>query len=102
MRPQSFEETEENADIDLANALRDPGSVFSSPEDVLENAALSKQQKIEVLRQWEYDARELGVAEEEGMVDGEPSPLRRVLLALDALTGGVDLEHTPPTKQGGI
>jgi hypothetical protein len=87
---------------DYDKALLDPGAVFSGPEEVLEDTVLSKAQKIEVLRRWEYDASELAVAEEEGMQDGEPSLLRRILLALDALTGGVDVSHTPPTKQGGV
>ena len=82
--------------------LFDPASIFATPEDVLDRADLTKEQKIEVLRRWEYDASEVAVAEEEGMVDGKPLMLRRVLLALDKLTGGFDVEHTAPAKQGGV
>ena len=87
---------------DYDKALLDPGSVFSTPEEVLEDTTLTREQKIELLRRWEYDASEVGVAEEEGMQNGEPSLVHRIMLALDKLTGGVDVSHTPPTKQGGV
>ncbi len=88
--------------IDYEKALLDPASVFTNPEAVLDHGGLTKDQKIEILRRWEYDASEVAVAEEEGMQSDRPLMLRRVLLALEKLTGGLDAEHTPPTKQGGI
>lgn len=87
---------------DLARSLLDPGSVFASPEDLVAHEGISKEQKIEILRRWEYDASEQCVAVEEGMPDGESDLLRRILLALDRLTGGVDVERVGPTKQHGI
>jgi hypothetical protein len=51
-----------------------------------------------VLRRWEYDASEVAVAEEEGMPGTENDTLNQILLALHRLTGGVDVEHTGPTK----
>lgn len=84
--------------VDLAQALLDPGAVFASPEEVLAQDALTDAQKAEVLRCWEYDASELAVAEEEGMGGPEDDILERTVLALDRLTGGVDVEHTGPTK----
>lgn len=88
--------------IDYEKALLDPASVFAAPEEVLDRAELTKDQKIDILRRWEYDASEVAVAEEEGMVDGNPLMLQRVLLALESLTGGTSAEHTPPTKQDGV
>ncbi|MDY6943646.1 MAG: hypothetical protein SVU69_11635 [Pseudomonadota bacterium] len=88
--------------IDYEKALLDPASVFETPEDVLEQLSLTQEQKIEILRRWEYAASEIAVAEEEGMVDGKPLIVRQVLLALDSLTGGIDVEHTSPTKQNGV
>lgn len=88
--------------IDMEQALLDPGSVFESPEALLGNAALTQEQKIELLRRWAYDASEICVALEEGMPDGESDLLRRILLALDQLTGGIDTEQGGPTKQHGI
>lgn len=89
-------------ELDLEQARLDPGSVFDSPEALRDHAALTQAQKIELLRRWAYDASELAVAEEEGMQNGEDTPLARVLSVLHELTGGFDVEHSPPTKQEGV
>jgi len=88
--------------VDLEQARRDPGAVFPSPEALRDHPQLTREQKIELLRRWAYDASELAVAEEEGMTDGEPSRLSEILAVLDALTGGYDVAHSPPTKQEGV
>lgn len=88
--------------IDLKQAFVDPGSIFESPEALLENESLSKEQKAELLRRWEYDASEDDVASEEGMPNGESNLLHRILLSLDQLTGGLDTEQVGPTKQHGL
>jgi hypothetical protein len=36
------------------------------------------------------------------MQNGEDTPLARVLSVLHELTGGFDVEHSPPTKQEGV
>jgi hypothetical protein len=87
---------------DMEQALLNPGSVFETPEALLLHGGLSKQQKIEILRRWSYDASENSVALEEGMPGGESDLLRRILLALDRLAGDVDIENVGPTKQHGI
>jgi hypothetical protein len=84
--------------FDLEQAFLDPGSVFSSPEEVLAHEALTYEQKVEVLRRWEYDASEVAVAEEEGMPGTENDTLHQILLVLHRLTDVVDVEHTGPTK----
>lgn len=89
-------------DIDFEAALLDPASVFAAPEDVLEAESLSREEKIEILRRWEYDASEIEVAEEEGMISGAPSLVQRIVVALNTLAGSVDMESSPPTKQRGI
>jgi len=88
--------------IDMDRALLDPGSVFATPEDILRHDGLSKEQKIEILRRWEYDASENCVAVEEGMPGGESDLLRRILLALGRVAGRVDVEQVGPIKQHGI
>ncbi len=45
--------------IDLKQAQLDPGSVFSSPEQLRDHHALTREQKIDILRRWAYDASEL-------------------------------------------
>jgi hypothetical protein len=88
------------ATLDLDRFLLDPGSSFRRLEDVIGDPRLRRQQKIEILGRWAYDATELAVAEEEGM-SGESSNLHRVLNALVSITGGFDAEHTGPTKHAG-
>ena len=88
--------------VDIEDANFNPTSVFETPEAVLEHAEITLDEKIEILRRWEYDASENCVAVEEGMPGGESDLLRRILLALDQLTGGVDVERVAPTKQHGI
>ncbi len=88
---------------DLGKAMLDPTTVFRGPEDVLQRDELTREQKIEILRRWKYDALELQVAEEENMGSEQPSDiLDRVLQALRALNAGPDSEHSPPTKHGGV
>lgn len=88
--------------IDIERALLDPGSVFETPEDVFTQSSLTSDQKIEILRRWEYDEAEVNVAVEEGMPGNDTGLLRRILLVLDGLTGGGDPERTGPSKQHGL
>jgi len=90
--------------IDVQRALINPSVVFQTPQEVIERNDLSRQQKIEILRRWEYDVRELQVAEEEGMKSPPGSPvitLDIILKALRSLGAAADVEHSAPTKQGG-
>ena len=90
------------APVDWEKALLDPGSVFMTPEAVIGNAGLTREQKIEILQRWEYDAAEVAVAVEEGMPGDDNDLLGRILSALEQLNGGVDAEHAGPTKQHGL
>ena len=89
--------------IDIKKALNDPSAIFRKPKDVVERNDLSREEKIEILRRWEYDARELQVADEEGMAPADPQPviLDAILNALRSLGASADIEHSAPTKQGG-
>jgi hypothetical protein len=71
-----------NETVRLKDACRDPARFFRSPDDVVEASGLNRDQKLKVLRHWEFDCRELLVAEEESMRGGEPAPLGRVLRAM--------------------
>ena len=86
--------------IDFEKALIDPALVFSNPADVLHNNELSRGQKIQILQRWEYDVRELQVAEEESMRGPQSVSLDTVLNALRSL-GAEKKERSAPTKQGG-
>ncbi len=85
--------------IDVKKAMLDPTMVFKEPKEVVATDELTRDQKIEILRRWEYDARQLEVAEEEaGMAVRRPEMFDRVVQALHALDVERDIEHTPPTK----
>lgn len=88
--------------ISYEDLKRDPGAIFSAPEEIKDDSTLTTSQKIELLRGWAYDASELEVAEEEGMIGGEISLLDRILAVLDEVSNGFDVSHTPPTKQEGV
>jgi hypothetical protein len=97
----------ENPNSHFARTLLDPSAQYNSPKALIDDDRLTRDQKIEVLRRWEYDEAERRVAEEEGMppegpADGDGDLLQQIVLALDKLAGDVDVEHSPPTKQGGI
>lgn len=85
---------------DIDKALLDPTSVFKTPEDVLKAKDLTREQKIEILLRWEYDARELQVADDESMTGGSNNLLERVLESLSALGYVPDPDKEPPTMQG--
>jgi hypothetical protein len=87
--------------MNLEKAMQNPARAFLCPENVCDEPTLTRDQKIKILRRWEYDTRELGVAEEENMGGGPPDRLDQVLRALQRLDTDFDPEHAPPTKQGG-
>ena len=89
--------------VDVKKALLNPSTVFERPEEVVQSNELSRDQKIEILGRWEYDVRQLQVADEESMTAPRPEPvtLDAVLKALRALGAPADVEHSAPTKQGG-
>jgi hypothetical protein len=66
---------------------------------VVASNELTRNQKIEILRRWKYDAQQLEVAEDEaGMAVRRPEMFDRVVQALHMLDLERDTEHTPPTK----
>lgn len=89
--------------IDLEKAKYNPASVFKSPRDVLNDYSLSIKTKIDILRRWAYDQREMEVAEEENMPahnDHHHDILDEILLCLLELGVESDEREHPPTKHG--
>ena len=84
--------------MDFEKAKLNPATVFNSPQEVVSNRELSREQKIEILRQWEQDARLMEVAEEENMPGPEPKLLQPIRDALHALNYWPDTEHSSPSK----
>jgi hypothetical protein len=89
--------------VDVKKALLNPSAAFKQPEEVVQNNDLTRDQKVEILNRWEFDIRQLQVADEESMTAPRPEPvaLDAVLKALRALGAPADVEHSAPTKQGG-
>jgi hypothetical protein len=87
--------------VDLKRAMIDPASLFRSPDEVIGNEKLSRENKIEILCRWAYDTAELAVAEEEGMGGGESADTSAVLRALDRVIR-IEPHSSAPTKQGGF
>jgi hypothetical protein len=81
----------------------DPAGVYKNPQEVCIDTALTKEEKIDILKRWAYDEREISVAEEENMLNHKNhqnnilDEINKCLLKL-----GVDTtkEGHPPTKQG--
>lgn len=72
--------------IDIKLARRDPGSVFATPEDLLKEPALSKEDKKDLLKRWKFDAARVLDSGSEGLgVNRDSDLLRRITLALEAL-----------------
>lgn len=88
--------------VDIEAAKLDPASHFHKPSDILLDASLSRHQKIDLLRRWAYDERELAVAEEENMsgADSSNNILDEILKCLLELGIEGDETQPPPTKHG--
>lgn len=84
-------------------ALHDATSVYKHPKEVVTDETLTREQKIQILRQWEYDIRDMQVAEEENMIGSgfTGATLTSVLKALSELGVKADPDNLIPTKQGG-
>jgi hypothetical protein len=77
----------------LKQALINPAAVFAKPDEVVFNPALSRKQKIDVLRRWEYDARMLQVANWESKIDESEELLADILESLHQLDYWPDLDR---------
>lgn len=69
-------------------ALRTPSDVYRKPDAVVRDAALSREQKLEILEHWEAEAIELQESEGEGMGGGERSLLTEIKDAIKQLKEG--------------
>lgn len=94
--------------INFQDALVDPTKFFKSPQEVALSTDLTRDQKIAILNQWGSYIREIEVASDEGMIqkkelkgEAKKNDLQAVTLALESLNAHINVEHTPPTKQGG-
>jgi hypothetical protein len=85
---------------DFEDKKLNPRASYQHPEQVLNDQALTREQKIEILREWHYDAVRLQESAGENMTGGEPDLLRQVsnaLLRLD-VSPSVETDPNAPTK----
>lgn len=84
----------------------DVGRHFKQPQDILDDEDLATEQKIELLKEWEIDLRQLMVASEENMPSTKSGHtadmLSKVSKALTELgsQSEVKSERAAPTKLG--
>lgn len=71
--------------MDFKERLTDPSGAYGSPQEVLEDSELSKDQKIKLLEQWRYDQLELEVADQENMQGEKPNKLGEINSLLSEL-----------------
>jgi hypothetical protein len=67
---------------DLGDKKLNPRGAYAHPDQVLADESLTREQKIEILREWYYDATRLQESDGENMTGGEPDMLRAVSNAL--------------------
>lgn len=87
--------------VNLDAVIADPAAFFTQPQDILGDPRFSREIKLKILRQWERDAHNLGVAENEGMGGGEESMHGRVLAAIKGLQEGVADDQIQSKRQSG-
>jgi hypothetical protein len=87
--------------VDLDTVMADPAAFFAQPQDVVGDPRFSHESKMKILRQWERDAHNLGVAENEGMGGGEESMHGRVLAAIKGLEDGIAGDQMQSKGQSG-
>jgi hypothetical protein len=57
--------------MDIDRAMKNPASVFGTPETLSESRELTAEQKHAVLMQWKNQLQQLQAADDEGMLKSE-------------------------------
>jgi hypothetical protein len=87
--------------------VADVSKHFASPEALLAADDLTREQKLSLLRQWEYDLQLMQVATEENMTsDAAPGnnaeKIRQVHAAAEKLGAKMGSEESGPAKAGSV
>ncbi len=80
---------------DVGSGKLDARHTYQHPDQVLLDEALTREQKIEILREWYYDAVRLQESESENMSGGETDMLQAVSKALLKLDVSPAAEQDP-------
>jgi hypothetical protein len=100
MEPIMDQPTFEKLAVDVAK-------YFSTPEALLADKDLSREQKLALLRQWEYDLHLLQVATEENMTGDSPpganaETIRALHAAAKKLGADINPDESGAVKTGAI
>lgn len=96
---------------DFERALLDVSKAFAAPEEIAERDDLTREQKVKLLQQWEYDVELLLVASEENMPSKEAGSeatgssadlVQRIHRLLTELGASADPERSGPAKSTGV
>ena len=82
---------------DVEDKKVNPSSSYGNPDEVVNDPKLSRAEKIEILREWHYDAMRLQESAGENMDGGEPDRLHSVSNALLKLGVSPAKENDPKT-----
>jgi len=84
---------------DFEEKKLNPRAAYQHPEQVITDQSLTREQKIEILREWHYDAVRLQESAGENMTGGEPDLLRQVSNALLRLDVSPSVEADPNAQK---
>lgn len=71
--------------MNIQQAMKNPGSVFASPEALDESTDLTSAQKRAILTQWKDQLEKLLIADEESMVRADPAAREKAGMNADCL-----------------
>lgn len=84
--------------MDIDRAMRDPASVFGTPEVVRDSTELTPEQKRAILLQWKDQLQQLQQADDEGMrrSDGTAGARSDVLARVTSILSRIDADANAP------
>lgn len=85
----------------LSEVQKDIPGHFKTPENIITDKNLDGAQKLKLLKQWEFDLRQLLVATEENMPGAEAKPGKSAELLQKVRRALVSIEGEAPAKDGG-
>lgn len=71
--------------LNREEAKTNPSKEYGRPMDVVLDDSISVSERLDILKRWEQEARDLQRAADENMTGGEPSLLPDVRKAIDTL-----------------
>ena len=71
--------------VEFEKVCVNPVSFFDSPFDIVHSTDFTTEEKLKLLLAWQYDARQIQLAEDEGMPSGADVGLDDVVTALGLL-----------------